>query len=707
MFKPGDKAVVVADPRGTVITVTAVNDDQISTSDGNVYAENELHQGHDSVLDTAEARVRDLFEDSIRAELDAEPRLDSELRVKLHNALESADFEVDLRGHWKSGTILYDLDDFKKGLTEFLMPRNVIAEDAVALVTAMNKSERLDRWINLGRAINASSECSHCVSGFFSLETDGKTIRLSGDECPNPEGFEPNEWELNVPSGKIVVANDLRGWFPLPEGDGEIESVNGVLGKRQTSMAYANIGMSHAFVGNTCPGVYSLPDGKFKIACPPADYWDKDKGEWLAHDPPFPFEGESIASICTDLWWYSLCDLDELERRAEANGGDMSSETVIDVKPGVYRFRHDDEMDRDAPGETLYATFEWVRNPDPVKDYLGDYQEVEVNPHAYVQAQVKTWPTLYGVTRGVNDTATAWADMTESQRHSSWKQVADHIFCTIGGGTDWHEKGFPTARVDADVLDIEPPSFRQQNSWYPFSKGYGGLFTKTTLSPSFAKLAFRVLESVISFGMNVNDSSHSREVSGVRNRMLLAVNRYRELAKEHPEEADADYVCWLEQDGRAEAWVKRFNLGPVYTQKHRDIAARQRWVPEDTYAVEFDARKLKDGHFAGKYGWASKKAATGFAIEEGHDGEGSCFWAPHAKRTAIPLYSVARVIKVGEVSHMGKTVVELAFDYGTKWMQNDGKRKAVNEEECKKALRLLTKEEYEALLPEAKAFSLA
>jgi len=67
---------------------------------------------------------------------------------------------------------------------------------------------------------------------------------------------------------------------------------------------------------------------------------------------------------------------------------------------------------------------------------------------------------------------------------------------------------------------------------------------------------------------------------------------------------------------------------------------------------------------------------------------------------------VARIVKVGEVSHMGETLVELAFDYGTPWMQDPAKRKALVELKEKDGIRILSKEEYEKLLPDAIQFFL-
>jgi hypothetical protein len=194
--------------------------------------------------------------------------------------------------------------------------------------------------------------------------------------------------------------------------------------------------------------------------------------------------------------------------------------------------------------------------------------------------------------------------------------------------------------------------------------------------------------------------------------MMIAVDRYRELAKQYPDQADPEYVTWLSQEGRAEFWVENFPLGPEFTDKHREHVKSQRWVPEDAYAVAFDANKLKRGNFAlhPKKGgcWADKKYAQRYAILEHEDNgqpEGhNCFWKSHATHTSVPLYSVARVVKVGEVSHMGETIVEIVYDYGTPWMKDTYKRKALSEMREKAAIKVLSKEEYESLLPKAIEF---
>jgi len=725
MFKPGEIAGVKGS-EGRKVTILPISRVEVArlvevkwpvkTSDG-VFDESDLFPAHPTVLATAEGRdwsTEDYFA-RIRANNDAKnvenEGIDFKVRDQIEKVLKKA--AVDLNGHWRSGNDISN--DFKILGHLFLKQHTMSKQDAEDFLRAAESETPMDRWVpvDLGLSLNGLRTCSCCGEEDFETETNGFTVRLMGEPCKFPRGLPPTEWELNVPSGKLVVANDLRGLFPLSEDEDRTE---GGVGMRLTALAYAAIGMSHAFVGNTCPGVYRCKDGTFKIAKPPSDdEYDEKKKKWVKIVPAPEFDGESIAGICTDLWWYSICDHAEFKKRCKrfkSKVADFDVKTV-DVKPGVYRFRHDEEAHKhERPGECVYTRFEWVRDPDPVQDFIASYEQADVNPHAYVQAQVAKWPTLYGKTddpRGVGkDKTVPWSDMTKTDRVRSWQRVADHIFFTIGGGTDWHEKGFPTAKIDPSVPDTDPPAFRAQYHWYPFSERYGGMW-QGTLTSSFAKLLFRALESVISFGTTVHDNLKSREVHYVRERMLVAMKHYRKLAKAYPDQADPEYVAWLSQKGRAEAWVEKFPLGPEFTEKHAKIAQRQRWVPEDTYAVVFDARKLKGGdrhHFAWhpKKGgcWASKENADRYALNEWTDNKQpdphNCFWSSHATNTSVPLYSVARVVKVGEVSHMGETLVEIAYDYGTPWMKDPKKRKALAEEPEKAGIQTLTKEEYKAFL---------
>jgi len=715
MFKPGEIArvngsgeIVTILPETSCLSGSNIHKWPVMTS-GGIFNETDLTPAHLTVLATANAR--DLSSEAFREYMHSANQvkvtgMPSVLLEKLKKILGKA--SLDYNGHWKDGSALRSSEDKSFNVLKklFIGPRSMETEDAEDLICAIDATMPLDRWVGIDLTASLTmtlGACTYCGENQFNAETNGSVVRIVGKACEFSTGMPLTEFELNVPSGKLVIANDLRKIFPIAEDEGP--NINTLIGCRKTALMYAGNGLASAFVGNSSPGVYKCGND-FKIANPPEnEIWNGTQYTRIVPTPKF--KGKAVAQICTDLWWYCICDEAEFKRRCKYFKQKTSNLNIqtINVKPGVYRFLHDEEaVKKTGPEEIIYTRFQWVGEPHPVKDFLAYYKEVNVNAHAYVVATVDRWPTLYGDT-------VPWSGMTPEQKLNSWQKVANDIFCVIGGGIDWHEKGFPQAKVDPDVLDTDPPEFRSQFNWYPFSKPYGGLFEPKTLSGSFARLAFRVLESIISFGNVVRDGEHSREVPYVRQRMMVSVNRYRELAALYPESADPKYRAWLDQEDRAESWVRNFPLGPVFTEKHRLNILRQRWIPEDAYAIAFDARKLEKGNFAWhpKNGgsWAGKKDAQRYAVMAWEDNEQpaehNCFWNIHATNTSVPLYCVARVVKVGEVSHTGDTLVEITFDYGTPWMLSP-KRKAVAEFKEKDAINVLTKKEYHALLPQAIEF---
>ena len=714
MFKSGEVAGIKGSPERRVTVLSNGNGPgwPVVTS-GGTFDETDLFVVHPSVAppEIENRSVEALVERVQREELEG-ARLPQQLRSRVEKIVPQIKFNWN--GHWKKGSAVrkYFKEQLQKDV--YLGKDALLASDAEDLVRAFDSGQTLDRWIPIlvqdyQRGLGS---CSCCGKKDLRFETNAKELRIVGEPCKFPKGLPHTEWEINVPSGKLVIANDLRELFPIPSK--EDFDVNTSFGCRQTALAYAENGLGHAFIGNSSPGVYQCGDGTYKIANPPSDQ-DWNGKAWVKIKPKPKFDGKRVASICTDLWWFSICDYNEFKLRCKRFNlkPEQFGIEIVKVKSGVWRFRHDEgARNQETPGECVYTRFERVRKADPIKDLLVSYEAVVVHAHAYVQAQVKRWPGLYGKMSTwpkMERIPIPWEDLTEEDRNHAWQRVADQALCVIGSGIEWHERGFPRVKVDGSIPDIDPPSFRAQYHWYPFYESYGGLFEPATLSPSFAKLAFRVLESVISFGMSVHDGERCREVYDVRNRMLLAVKRYRELANQYPDLADPEYVTWLGQKDRAETWVENFDLGPEFTEKHRKYVSQQRWVPEDAYAIEFDARKLKGGSFAWhpKKGgcWANKKVAQRYAllqwVDNNQPGENNCCWLSHATNTSVPLYSVARVVRVGEVSHMGETLVELAFDYGTPWMQDSTKRKALSEKSEKDGIHVLSKDEYEKLLSKA------
>lgn len=328
---------------------------------------------------------------------------------------------------------------------------------------------------------NDLDECANCGQRSH-LMCDGERLYFS-EPCSRPDGM-TIEFELNVPSGKIVAADDLRAWFKIYGSF----YVNYPIECERTSKAYENIGCAHAMVGNTCPDVFKITDEKFCIAS-------------IRSEDDLP--GTVVASITTDLWWYSLVDYDEFMRRSSTTPEEHGLD-VFDVQPGVYRFRHFTHdrkaiPDRDAD-RVIFAEFERVRDPDPIRNFIGETNAMNFTAGQIIAKLMKNYPTLYS------------SDDAGAQR------VADHIFCTIGGGGHWHPNGFVMYKPNMQPHDpeVDIPQFDGLYKWYPLSRDYAALVKAAgiaercpygddekfpdRLNDSFVKLAFNVARCITKWG---------------------------------------------------------------------------------------------------------------------------------------------------------------------------------------------------------------
>ncbi|MBV9026203.1 MAG: hypothetical protein JO362_20985 [Streptomycetaceae bacterium] len=147
------------------------------------------------------------------------------------------------------------------------------------------------------------------------------------DPCLYPDGI-TTKITLSVPSGKIIVTDDLR---PVYDWDGNTSaSYNSVLGRAQAVKAMAAIGCAYGPAGNCGLGLYRTGADSYIIASPA---YDED-------DTPSLPEDTCLANICTDLWAYSVADFEHWQARGGDPGKLCRSATVVDVPPGTYRFVH-------------------------------------------------------------------------------------------------------------------------------------------------------------------------------------------------------------------------------------------------------------------------------------------------------------------------------------------------------------------------------
>jgi len=279
------------------------------------------------------------------------------------------------------------------------------------------------------------------------------------------------EFELNVPSGSMVFSDSLPEFQIFGSFDTNTED-----GLKKQTMAMARIGCAHGFVGNSCPRVYRVDDKTILVANVPVD---EETGE------PKNTPGEYLAQIITDLWWYSFVDAEEYERRGgkKHNGFGFGR---IKVRPGVYKFSHALRTNDNDNELRVYAIITWVREPDPIKDYLKEFRELNLTTEQIINHMLKQWPNMY-----TGDDAII--------------RAADYIFCVSGTGGDWHPNGFIQYDPDTPIepVDLVVLIFDKVFNWYPLCE-YSALVQAANgefgLNPSFAKLAKNVARCIVKHG---------------------------------------------------------------------------------------------------------------------------------------------------------------------------------------------------------------
>jgi len=112
------------------------------------------------------------------------------------------------------------------------------------------------------------------------------------------------------------------------------QNVHGPLWQKVITEAYAEAGLFHGYVGNSCPSIHRY-NGKLLIG-----NQSYDRKTYNSRDD---LPGRSVGSVCTDLWWYSIADKDDLFRRIHEAGKDPEKyrfDGIAKVKPGRYVLKH-------------------------------------------------------------------------------------------------------------------------------------------------------------------------------------------------------------------------------------------------------------------------------------------------------------------------------------------------------------------------------
>lgn len=436
----------------------------------------------------------------------------------IKQAIKEGKISLDLGGHFRSGKgISKDTFEFIYQELEMRIYKDI---DALydAYISGVDSLE-FNKIVELSPIFSKCWDCSERVV----LVSLGQSL-IAKKDCPYSEGRPDTVFELNVPSGRMIVANDLRTLFPIM-GD---YNINESIGLELTALAYAKVGMAHCYVGNTCPGVFRNSDEKFVIGV----RWDESKKK----NPSWPgMRSRRVGGIGTDLWWYSICDADEFARRGGVKDRDIDE---VKCRPGVYEFRHVyHKLDHSNWRSTqVYTYIQWVREPDPIVDYAAPYNSLNLSAGQIVLDSIKRWPTLFG---------------DGEEPIENIQRAVDHMMCTIGNGEEYHPNGFWANSPDLtnDSPDIEIPQFDQKFYWYPSICSYSVIARiaevceenyarepAPVVNDSFIALAFNVCRSILLYG----DASDREEdnVKFIRKCMQGLKKRYPDKIPENCRNVD-------------------------------------------------------------------------------------------------------------------------------------------------------------------------
>jgi hypothetical protein len=206
--------------------------------------------------------------------------------------------------------------------------------------------------------------CTNCDTypsfDYYDDAEQGARVVFRGQACTTADGV---RWstDLVVASGTMIVTDDLRPIYDVPLPGRGAPGYNSILGQRQHSEDLAAIGCAFGPANDMSLTMFRVP-GKG----PDAYAFVNCDSEAEPGEEGY-FEGEPVASVCTDVWAYSVADFAHFVARARAlvaapdypepkrfDGWSLaqwladgaaadslpSDYACVSVTPGTYRFHH-------------------------------------------------------------------------------------------------------------------------------------------------------------------------------------------------------------------------------------------------------------------------------------------------------------------------------------------------------------------------------
>jgi hypothetical protein len=408
------------------------------------------------------------------------------LGTRLRNGIREGKVTVDYNGHFasgrKAGSLLQDL-----AWTFFLDASKTLIGD---VSRALDKRQPMPNFVPIRD--HALAKCHQCGRA-LSLETNGVELRIV-NACEYPEGVNAYNFDLNVPTGKLAVGNDFRRIFRVTG----IHDCGSAAATMEVARRYARVGMAHGYVGNSCPGFYSI--GKTKKSFAVGIAGDTSDYHPLDGTPP-------IGEIVTEIPWYCVADLGEFHRRA-IYFRHTPYHVEVECEPGMYRFTHVHHLVADQK-PAVYAFIHRCGPSVPLHDHIGDFTKINIDASHVIGWMVKHLPV----------------------NKSNIFAAANKLLCSPFSEECYHPNGWLC--FDPGVTQeyyARIPVFGEKFAWtlgessplaYVAGCGKEGFLIK--LNDSFLALAFNVCRSIIMYGVKHIDVNYAGNCVKMAHRCLLGM----------------------------------------------------------------------------------------------------------------------------------------------------------------------------------------
>lgn len=160
--------------------------------------------------------------------------------------------------------------------------------------------------------------CDNCGDRVSFSFSNGQLTSLT--TCEFSDGVIA-DFDLHVPSGIISMTDNLCGAYT------DLRTVsrsrpNTRKWLNEIARFFEKLGLIHLFVGQTFPYFVQTSADTYSLMVIP-------------EESDLPAGLTKLAQINTELWWVSICDFGDLQKRDV-----LKSPSTVTVSPGTYRFTH-------------------------------------------------------------------------------------------------------------------------------------------------------------------------------------------------------------------------------------------------------------------------------------------------------------------------------------------------------------------------------